>query len=191
MPLTLKPATGSGQMTLISVAGTTTSDTLTLPAKTGNIITSADTGTVTQTMLSTNVAGNGPAIHAYTASGTQSISATTFTKITLSAELFGLSNSGYNTSTQRFVPQTSGYYFFSGSIYIVAPAATYQAFIYKNGVAALTGMYATSIGASITGLVYANGTTDYFELYTYAGGAMTVTQGASGTYMQAFLARAA
>jgi len=51
MPLTLKPATGSGQMTLISVAGTTTNDTLTFPAKTGNIITSADSGTVTPTML--------------------------------------------------------------------------------------------------------------------------------------------
>ena len=191
MPLTIKPSSGSGSTTLQATTGTTTNDTLTLPARTGNIITSADSGTVTQTMLSTNVAGNGPAIHAYTASGTQSISAATFTKITLSAELFGLSNSGYNTSTQRFVPQTSGYYFFNGFIYISAPAATYQAYIYKNGVAALTGMYATSIGSPITGLVYANGTTDYFELYTYAGGAMTVAQGATGTYMQAFLARAA
>ena len=53
MPLTLKPATGSGQMTLISVAGTTTNDTLTFPAKTGNVITSADSGTVSASMLST------------------------------------------------------------------------------------------------------------------------------------------
>jgi hypothetical protein len=57
MPLTLKPATGSGQMTLISVAGTTTNDTLTLPAKTGNIITSADSGTVTAGMIASLPAG--------------------------------------------------------------------------------------------------------------------------------------
>ena len=59
MPLTIKPASGSGSMTLISVAGTTTNDTLTLPAKTGNVITSADSGTVTGTMLaSATVAGS-------------------------------------------------------------------------------------------------------------------------------------
>ena len=59
MPLTIKPSSGSGSSTLISVAGTTTNDTLTLPAKTGNIITSADTGTVTGTMLaSATVAGS-------------------------------------------------------------------------------------------------------------------------------------
>ena len=53
MPLKILPASGSGSATLISVAGTTTNDTLTLPARTGNIITSADTGTVTPSMLST------------------------------------------------------------------------------------------------------------------------------------------
>jgi hypothetical protein len=53
MPLTIKPSSGSGSATIISVTGTTTNDTLTLPARTGNIITSADSGTVTGTMLST------------------------------------------------------------------------------------------------------------------------------------------
>lgn len=55
MPVKLKGAT-SGDVTLDvpAVAGT---NTLTLPAKTGNLITSADTGTVTQTMLAAGLAG--------------------------------------------------------------------------------------------------------------------------------------
>lgn len=50
--LVLKGAT-SGQITLTptAIAGT---NTLTVPAKTGNLITSADTGTVTNAMLATN-----------------------------------------------------------------------------------------------------------------------------------------
>lgn len=48
--LVLKGAT-SGQITLTPV-GTAGTNTLTLPAKTGNIITSADSATVTPTMLS-------------------------------------------------------------------------------------------------------------------------------------------
>lgn len=50
--LTLKGAT-SGQITLTptAIAGT---NTLTVPAKTGNLITSADTGTVTNGMLASN-----------------------------------------------------------------------------------------------------------------------------------------
>jgi hypothetical protein len=59
MPLVIKPASGSGSATLISVAGTTTNDTLTLPAKTGNIITSADSGTVTTAMLATGAITSG------------------------------------------------------------------------------------------------------------------------------------
>jgi hypothetical protein len=189
MPVALKGST-SGQVTLDvpSAAGT---NTLTLPAKTGNIITSADSGTVTGTMLASNIAGNGPACMAYTASGTQSISATTFTKITLSSELFGLSNSGYNTSTQRFVPQTAGYYYFNGSIYLSGSAVTYQTYIYKNGAYALSGPYFTAIGTSVSGLIYANGTTDYFEMYIYSASTMNVAQGVANTYMQASLIRSA
>lgn len=66
MPVKLKGAT-SGDITLDvpAVAGT---NTLTLPAKTGNIITSADTGTVTQTMLAAGLAGK-VYIKSVTASG--------------------------------------------------------------------------------------------------------------------------
>lgn len=49
MPVALKGST-SGQVTL-DVPATAGTNTLTLPAKTGNIITSADSGTVTTTML--------------------------------------------------------------------------------------------------------------------------------------------
>jgi len=56
MPLTIKPSSGSGSVTIAATTGTTTNDTLTLPAKTGNIITSADSGTVTAAMLASGAA---------------------------------------------------------------------------------------------------------------------------------------
>lgn len=59
MPLQIKPSSGSGSITLQATTGTTTNDTLTLPAKTGNIITSADSGTVTSGMLASGAITRG------------------------------------------------------------------------------------------------------------------------------------
>jgi len=88
---------GSVTLTPPAVAGT---NTLTLPAKTGNIITSADSGTVTQTMLGTNVAGNGPAFSAYLGSN-QSILSSQWTKITINTKEF-------DTTTASFIGSISG-----------------------------------------------------------------------------------
>jgi hypothetical protein len=68
----------SGTITLAApaVAGSTT---LTLPATSGTMLTTASTGVVTQAMLSTNVAGNGPAFSA-TPSTTQSVTTATLPK---------------------------------------------------------------------------------------------------------------
>ena len=89
MPVKLNGATSGGvTLDVPAVAGT---NTLTLPARTGNVITSADSATVTQAMLASNVAGNGPAFSAR-GSGNQSLSANRATKITLGVEDFDTNN---------------------------------------------------------------------------------------------------
>ena len=169
MPLTLKPATGSGQMTLISVAGTTTSDTLTLPAKTGNIITSADTGTVTQAMLSTNVAGNGPAFYAYL-SVNMTINNVAATKIILGTERFDTNN---NFASSTFTPTVAGYYQITGVITIdaVVNNTGLIAIIYRNGQPWQTSTAMSSAvlypTATVSALIYLNGAGDNVELYAY------------------------
>ena len=69
MPIKLK-SSGGGSVSL-DVPITGTDYTLTAPAKSGNIITSADANTITQAMVQTGFAGNGPAFHAYRTSSDQ------------------------------------------------------------------------------------------------------------------------
>jgi hypothetical protein len=101
----------SGAVTLsaLAVAGTVT---VTLPSTSGTMLTTASTAVITQAMLSTNVAGNGPAFSAYQSSS-QSISATTATKITLDAEIFDTNS---NFASSRFTPTVAGYYHCSGGV---------------------------------------------------------------------------
>ena len=65
MPIKLN-SPGGGSVT-IDVPSMSTANTLTLPAITGNVITSSDSNTVTQTMInrSSFYGGFGPAFHAY------------------------------------------------------------------------------------------------------------------------------
>ena len=58
MPLTIKPSSGSGSSTLISVAGTTTNDTLTLPAVTGNVLASTAVSSSTTNTVTNKIAIN-------------------------------------------------------------------------------------------------------------------------------------
>lgn len=58
MPLTIKPASGSGSATLISVAGTTTNDTLTLPAATGTVLASTAVSSSTTNTVTNKIAIN-------------------------------------------------------------------------------------------------------------------------------------
>lgn len=205
MPLKILPASGSGSATLVSVAGTTTNDTLTLPARTGNIITSADTGTVTGTMLASaavaqsnlasNIAGTGPAFSAYLNS-TQIITTSTLTKVACATEDFD-TNSNYDSTTNyRFTPTVAGYYLIVGNVYFGTNAAGSVGYIsiYKNGGSvALNQMQYTSNSItlyavlSLSKVIYFNGSTDYVELYAYitatnpyfvSGGANTFFTGA-------------
>ncbi len=84
MPIKLN-STGGGSVTL-DVPSMSSANTLTLPAKTGNIITSADSGTVTPAMISTggpswDTGGNTTISGILTASLTGSLATSGYTKL--------------------------------------------------------------------------------------------------------------
>lgn len=157
----------------------------------------AVSGTTTLTLPTTTstLAINGPAFRAYQAT-LQSISDNTFTKLTLNTEVFD-TNSNYDTSTYRFTPTVSGYYFISGTIYFNAANQYLTVAIYKNGSRDAHGFQSGNgayvYGSTATALIYLNGSTDYVELYGYqnSGTAKNTEPGATLTYFSGFLARAA
>lgn len=201
MPIKLNSA-GGGSVS-IDVPSTAATYTLTAPAKTATLLTSADSNTVTQSMLATNIAGNGPCFSAYL-NGNQNISTGTFVKVNLNAEEWDTANCFDSTSNYRFIPNVAGYYQINASIYITystAGGGIIQSTIVKNGSSIRYSMagYTTSGNVGMYGmyplssLVYLNGSTDYIELYGYAsaGTGYNYQGGAGYTWMNGFLARAA
>jgi hypothetical protein len=120
---------------------------------------------VTQGKLAANVAGNGPVVFASSAAN-QSIPNTTFTKVTLGTEETD-SNSNFDSS--RLTPTVAGYYQFSASSQVAGSATSLVLAIYKNGVTNLLGADsdAAVFRASVDGLIYMNGSTDYAEMYAW------------------------
>ena len=181
----------SGSVTLQApaVAGSTV---LTLPAVSGTVITNT-AGVVTQAMLSTNVAGNGPAFRIY-ATATTSVPNGTPTKVILGGTTFD--TTAGMVASSRFTPTVAGYYQVDFGIRM-ENISTVNAIIFKNGIAystgSTTGNPALAYNSSGADLVYLNGSTDYIELYGYhaGGGTQTVTASSGETKLAAFLARSA
>ena len=189
----------SGAITLVANA-TAGTNTLTLPNNTGIAITTGSSNVVTQTMLSTGVASNGPAFSAY-ASSDLNVTDAVITKVQCNTEEFDTASCYDNTTNYRFTPNVAGYYQVTVQVYYNTngnkPVSFYN-LIYKNGAAVKTNfLYATTtilLGqAPLTALIYMNGTTDYLEFYARASGgsSMFFGSGAVNTFFQAFLARSA
>lgn len=174
-------ASGTGTFTIAS-PNSSTDRTLTLPDNTGTIITTAST-----------FGGTGPAFSAYP-SGTLSISNNTNTKILFQTEEFDTNN---NFASSTFTPTVAGYYQLStlvGTTAVITNEAIIS--IYKNGSVYkyLADPYASSI-AMLGGscLVYANGTTDYFEVYMvqYSGSSRTISSNSQVVWFQGAMVRSA
>lgn len=158
----------------------------------------ATAGSVQQTYLAPNVAGNGPAFSAWKGGTNQTgISSATWTKVTLGAEEFD-TNSNFDTSLARFTPTVAGYYQFNWQFDIGGVSTTLNLVdIYKNGarVKRSNGISVTNGENYVSGaaMVYLNGATDYVELYVYISGAGATVYGGAVEYswFQGFLARAA
>lgn len=179
----------SGEITISApaVAGT---NTLTLPANTGNIVTTGDSATVTQGMIGSGVAGTGPAFSAYANAG-QTLTSGVATKLLYGVEEFD-TNSNFASST--FTPTVAGYYQINAQ---VQPNNTYTGSwiaVYKNGSVFKYGNFFLSAadgGSVVSALVYCNGTTDYIDIYAQFVSGQAVSSGPAFVYFQGFLARAA
>jgi hypothetical protein len=153
----------SGTVTLDApdVAGSTV---LTLPATSGTVMV------------------NGPAFSAV-ASGEQTVSFSTFTKVDITSETFD-TNSNYDAANSRFTPTVAGYYQVNGAVSCNGSTTLTRAMVllYKNGseysrgtniLASLTITSPTSV--TFSEVVYMNGSTDYIELYGFITGTGTAT----------------
>lgn len=195
----IKLISGAGGSLTVQPASTASNYTLTVPAVTANVITSGDTATVTQTMLGSSIAGNGPAFSVYS-STTQTVTTATDTKIQLNTKTFDTASCFDSATNYRFTPNIAGYYQINVGVRV---SGTFNAFcypiLYKNGSSYRLG---TAISSPVAGsimtmseLIYCNGTTDYIELWGQLNGTGTLTFGGPSinvtNYMSGFLARAA
>lgn len=107
----------------------------------------------------------------------------------------------FDAATGRFTPQVAGYYRINGQVHFttgIAQGNRLFAYLLKNGGVVKRGvMFAGSPADEgrprVAALVYANGSTDYFQIASHANpaGAYTVSGSTDGTFFQAELVEAA
>jgi hypothetical protein len=149
---------------------------------------SAVTGTLPLANGGTATTG-APAFSVYNNTG-QTVSTNTTTKCNFNTEEWDTNN---NFASSRFTPTVAGYYTFSCNIGFQASNTYGFLILYKNGSASRYLTYPQSSMGSMAGgcMDYANGTTDYFEIYIYIVNGQNVNGTASSGYFQGCLVRAA
>jgi hypothetical protein len=166
----------SGAITIAApaVAGT---NTVTIPAKTGNAMI------------------DGPLFSVTCSAGTSLVTAT-FTKLGFNTIVYD-TNSNFSTANNRFTPTVAGYYQFNAAFFLGSNTLTRPIIsLYKNGSAIAQYL---NVGSSLVGginypltyMTYANGSTDYFEIYGYqdSGSTISTNNSSAVTYFQGYLAR--
>lgn len=163
---------------------------LDLPDNTGTVLSTESTVTPKVPMFMAELSD----------SNVQQLTLNTWTVVVFDTEEID-THGWYNTSNGRFTPQTAGYYQINCQIQPYNAYATQGLAIYKNGVPERTGSWNLNQdmgSAHVNAVVYANGTTDYFEVYfrtgvtQYINGSDSGTGAARGfTYFQGYLIRTA
>ena len=123
-----------------------------------------------------------PSFYAYVDTN-QSVSSGTNTKVQFDGELFDSDNCYDNTSNYRFTPTEAGKYFLFAQVFfgINTTGSEGSIRLYKNGTSGLQYFArSTYVGgpatqtANIQGIVDANGSSDFFEIYIDASGTFTL-----------------
>jgi len=185
---------GSSQLSADIITGQTA--LATTPSDTDEFLIS-DSGTLKRIDF-THIKGagagesNDPSFHAYNPQN-GNIATSTNVVISNNTELFD-SSSAYDTSNYRFTPQVAGYYFLYANIRYQSSTTNFDRInlvINKNGSAILGARnnnkdYST---ASVSGIVQANGSSDYFDMQSYqnSGGTIAITTADEYTYFGGFL----
>ena len=117
---------------------------------------------------------NGPAFRAYPATA-QTITSGSLQKVTFGSESYDTNN---NFASSRFTPTVEGYYQLNSTVRLDGSNGTGECMIviYKNGTEYARGwnsggtQFAANFWSmSVSDVIYANGTTDYFEIYIQQG----------------------
>jgi hypothetical protein len=201
---------GSGDLILNTAAGTNSGNITIADGANQNItITPNGTGKTSITnpdftgsiLVSGKQAVNGPAFSAYATNTLQTITSGSQQKVLFQTEEFDTNN---NYASSTFTPTVEGYYQLNSSVRIDGSTGTGEIMIviwkngseYKRG----TNQQGTQIAAdfwemNVSSVVYANGTSDYFEVYVQqtSGASRTVTAVASPniTYFNGCMIRGA
>jgi hypothetical protein len=128
--------------------------------------------TVQKDGVTVNKVTSAPAFRA-TNTTTQAFASSTWTKCAFSVETFDTNNNYDNATNYRFTPTVAGYYMITGSLYFSSVNGQTLSAVYKNGSPFTYGVWTYGTGDISTiasCLVYANGTTDYFEMWGYHNG---------------------
>jgi hypothetical protein len=124
---------------------------------------------------------NGPAFSAYANATLQTITSGSQQKVLFQTEEFDTDNCYANS---RFTPNVEGYYQLNAEVRLDGATGTGEMMIviWKNGAEYKRGInqQGTQIAANfwamqVNSLVYANGTTDFFEIYVQQGSGSSVT----------------
>jgi hypothetical protein len=156
-------SSGGGSVT-VQEPTTASNFTATLPAATGTVM----------------VSGNMPAFSAYQNSAQGAISSATDVKVLFDTEEFDTNN---NFASSRFTPTVAGYYQLNFCVRVDGGPSRIILNLFKNGSIFKGGndIAASPVRNVGSTLVYADGSTDYFEVYVYASGG-TPTLSSTGTF---------
>jgi hypothetical protein len=164
---------GSISVTVPTVAG---SNTVTIASQTGTL----------------NAAG--PAFSAYRGSN-QTLTQNTYVKVQINTESFDTNNNFDSTTNYRFTPTVAGYYQLNAQMQLNTSSGVLFIALYKNGSQAQASGLAATLSAgslvSIASLVYANGSTDYFEIFVYSDNAAPQVNGSTNSFFSGCLVRGA
>jgi zona occludens toxin (predicted ATPase) len=137
----------------------------------------------------------GPAFSAFQ-SVAQTLSDNVTTKLTINTEDFD-TNSCFDISNNRFIPNVAGYYQIQGAVYFTFQSAYSTVLLVKNNnsvnLGPQAGNGAFTYGSNVSAVIYFNGTTDFVELFGYqnSGTSRDTTAGRQYTYFSGALVRAA
>lgn len=157
---------GGGGVSLTPASSIASDVTVNVPSVNGTLVSTGSTAQVSQAMLASGVAGNGPAFAASDTATTATSAVTT--KIVYDTEIFD-TNSSWDGS--KFLPLVAGYYQINATVQPggTTNIGTVNVQIWKNGSAYIvsTAYYAAGYAPrpSISAVVYLNGSTDYIEIY--------------------------